>query len=112
MAAKGNESKTILFNKIKEIYPNSFWEEENKILRVPFNENGTRVELKISLTAAKTNLGGDNVESAFSSESISVQSAPQKPMSAFDNDPPANNDIEPSEEEKANVERLIKALNF
>ena len=38
---RGTESKGVIFNKLKEIYPNSFWEDEGKILRVPMNEGGT-----------------------------------------------------------------------
>ena len=47
MAARGTESKGIIFGKLKEIYPNSFWEDEGKILRIPMNEGGTPIEIKV-----------------------------------------------------------------
>ena len=65
MAAKGAVSKNTIFTKLKEVYSDAFWEDEGKILRIPLDEDGTRVEIKVQLTAAKTNLGGDNVSSAF-----------------------------------------------
>lgn len=101
MAIKGTESKNIIFNKLQEIYPNSFFEEEGKILRIPLDENGSRVEIKVTLTAAKVNLG-DNIVN-----------------SAFDNNPtPQNNStinstvLEPTQEEKENVAKLIASLGL
>lgn len=104
MAAKGTESKNSIFKKIMEIYPDSFWEDENKILRVPLDENGDRVEIKITLTAAKNNIGLNNsaVRSAFDNE----------PVSNFMPPPAENKDIEPTQEEKNNVERLLASLGL
>ena len=107
MAAKGTESKNIIFKKIMEIYPDSFWEDEGKILRVPLDEKGDRIEIKITLTAAKNNIGSNS----------------SKPLSAFDNEPASNfmpapatkeksNDIEPTQEEKDNVSRLLASLGL
>lgn len=99
--AKGTESKKIIFNKLQELFPNSFFEEEDKILRIPLDENGSRVEIKVTLTAAKVNLG-DNIVN-----------------SAFDNNPtPQNNStinstvLEPTQEEKENVRMLIESLGL
>ena len=96
MAAKGTESKGIIFNKLKEIYPNSFWEDENKILRIPMSENGTPIEIKITLTAAKNILGSGAVESAFPTASEPVVEKP----------------VEMTEEEKENVATLLASLNL
>lgn len=105
MAAKGTEAKNTIFNKLLTVFPGAFWEEPNKILRVPIDENGTRVEIKVTLTAAKTNLGTDEVASAFSVDKSDV-----------DNDchvlPNEKTVIEPTEEEKNNVKSLLDALNF
>lgn len=98
MAAKGTESKNIIFNKIKESFPNAFWEDEGKILRVPLDENGTRVEIKVTLTAAKNNLGEEVPASAFTNDSVVSQSP--KVI------------LEPTEEEKNNVQRLLASLNL
>lgn len=96
MAAKGTESKCIIFNKIKEIYPNSFWEDENKILRIPMNEGGNPIEIKVTLTAAKNILGSGAVESAFPTASEPVVEKP----------------VEMTEEEKENVATLLASLNL
>ena len=96
MAAKGTESKCIIFNKLKEIYPNSFWEDENKILRIPMNEGGNPIEIKVTLTAAKNILGSGAVESAFSTASEPVVEKP----------------VEMTEEENENVATLLASLNL
>jgi len=96
MAAKGTESKCIIFNKLKEIYPNSFWEDENKILRIPMNEGGNPIEIKVTLTAAKNILGNGVVESAFPTASEPVVEKP----------------VEMTEEEKENVATLLASLNL
>lgn len=96
MAAKGTESKGIIFNKLKEIYPNSFWEDENKILRIPMSEGGTPIEIKVTLTAAKNILGSGAVESAFPTASEPVVEKP----------------VEMTEEEKENVATLLASLNL
>lgn len=96
MAAKGTESKCIIFNKLKEIYPNSFWEDENKILRIPMNEGGNPIEIKVTLTAAKNILGSGAVESAF-------PTAPE---------PVVEKPVEMTEEEKENVATLLASLNL
>lgn len=101
MAAKGTESKNIVFSKLQEIFPEAFWEDQGKILRIPLDENGNRVEIKVALTAAKNNLGGEN------------------PTSAFDTTPVVNNSstvnntiLEPTQEEKDNVAKLIASLGL
>ena len=96
MAARGTESKGIIFNKLKEIYPNSFWEDEGKILRIPMNEGGTPIEIKVTLTAAKNILGSGAVESAFPTASEPVVEKP----------------VEMTEEEKENVATLLASLNL
>lgn len=101
--AKGTISKNVIFSKLQEVYPDSFWEDEGKILRVPLNEDGARVEIKVTLTAAKANLGGDSVPSAFSSEPKNAAA----PVQVNHEPVPA-----PTEEEKQNVANLIKALGL
>ena len=101
MAAKGTVSKSVVFDKLKEVFPASFWEDEGKILRIPLDEDGTRVEIKVTLTAAKTNLGDGAVASAFS--------APVPNNAAETITTP---DIEPSQEEKDNVAKLLASLGL
>ena len=94
MAAKGAESKGLIFNKLQELYPNAFWEDTGKILRIPMAEGGVPIEIKVTLTAAKNILGGGQVESAFPTETVSEKV------------------IEMTEEEKTNVSKLLASLNL
>ena len=93
---RGTESKGVIFNKLKDIYPNSFWEDENKILRIPMNEGGNPIEIKVTLTTAKNILGSGAVESAFPTASEPVVEKP----------------VEMTEEEKENVATLLASLNL
>lgn len=104
--AKGTESKNTVFAKLQEVFPNSFWEDEGKILRVPLNENGSRVEIKVTLTAAKNNLGGEDIPSAFSAGNA----IPAVPTSV--NKLEMKKPIEPTQEEKDNVARLMASLGL
>ena len=95
---RGTESKGLIFNKLQELYPNAFWEDTGKILRIPMAEGGVPIEIKVTLTAAKNILGGGQVESAFPTETATA-SAPEKV-------------IEMTEEEKSNVSKLLASLNL
>jgi hypothetical protein len=107
--AKGADSKNLIFAKLKEVYPNSFFEDEGKILRIPMVESGEVVEIKVTLTAAKTNLGSGITTSAFpeAPSSLTPSKPAAEPAENFMNAP-----LEPSEDEKNNVARLIAALNL
>ena len=100
--AKGAEAKTELFNKLMEIYPDAFWEDQGKILRIPLSEAGNRVEIKVTLTAAKTNMGGDSIPSAFGSKTTTTAPPQQKDSAS----------LEMTQEEKDNVAKMLKALNL
>lgn len=106
MAVRGTESKNVVFTKLQEIFPDAFWEDQGKILRIPLDENGTRVEIKVSLTAAKNNLGGDSVPSAFD-----VGPTQNSAFKNFDVSTPQSS-IEPTQEEKENVNKLIASLGL
>lgn len=96
MAAKGTESKGIIFGKLQEVYPNAFWEDEGKILRIPMTEGGNLVEIKVTLTAAKNLLGGTEMPSAF--ETVPTPAESLK--------------VQMTEEEKDNVAKLLASLNI
>lgn len=104
--ARGTEAKNIIFNKLMSIYPTAFWEDEGKILRIPVEENGTLIEIKVSLTAAKANLRGTDLPSAFDNDkpNIVAETAPTVTETS--------SSIAPTEEEKANVAKLISALGL
>lgn len=96
--ARGSESKQKIIDKILEVFEGSFLY-GNKELRIPMIEDGVRVEIKIALTCAKTNVGGDDA---------SVESGVQ--ALDFSNETPAN--IEPSAEEKQNIAELMSRLGL
>lgn len=113
MAARGTEAKTEIFAKVMKTFPNAFWEDEGKVLRIPFSEGGNLVEVKMTLTAAKNILGGEMQASAFQ-----LKNAP--------NPTPTNSaaaaaasmvvdtrtDMEMTQAEKNNVASLMKALGL
>ena len=92
--AKGAESKQKVIDKIIEIYPEAFI--YGKELRIPFEEDGARVEIKVALTCAKTNVGGDgaSVTSQVQSEVV------------------VDNVAAPTEEEKQNIAELMNRLGL
>ena len=93
--AKGAIAKTEVIAKIKEVFPEAF--EYGKELRIPLEEDGQRVEIKVALTCAKTNVGGDgaSVESQVESNvAVNVPAAA------------------PSEEEKQNIANLMDRLGL
>lgn len=72
--AKGQVAKEKLFAKIMEVFPNAFWEEQNKILRVPMDDDGTDVEIKVALTCAKDIIGGGSGATEVASSDSPVSS--------------------------------------
>ena len=106
MAAKSTESKAIIFNKLMESFSNCFWEDENKILRIPMTENGDIVEIKVSLTAAKTNLGETGAPaSAFSPPGV-------EEVSGYMTPPVSSETLEVSQDEQENVANLLASLGL
>lgn len=82
--ARGAESKQKMIDFILQNFEGAFMYGD-KELRVPFMEDGNRVEIKVALTCAKTNVGGDAAPvengatvSAFPTEAISEPTAEEK----------------------------------
>lgn len=100
MAAKGQESKNIIIKKLLETFEGSFQYE--KEIRIPMMENGELVQIKVSLTAAKSNVeqGSENA----------IPAAPANFSNEIGTNPSIK--IETTEEEKANVKALLTALNL
>lgn len=93
--AKGAESKQVLFNKLMEIYPDAFM--DDKVLRVPFKENGDIVEIKVALTAAKDVIGGASQSGPASNAAVE----PTEPVLA-----------QPTEQEIENIQNLLGKLGM
>ncbi len=100
---KGAESKNLIFAELRRVYPDAFWEDEGKILRIPMSEGNGVVEIKVTLTAAKSNMGSGELRSAFGAAASSAFGTPKEKTV---------NPTEVTEEEKQNVADLIAALNL
>lgn len=94
--ARGAEAKQIITNKILEVFEGSFV--YGKEIRVPLQENGERVEIKVTLTCAKENVGGN---SAFA-----------EPQSETSQPAQASVPAAPTEQEKANIADLMSRLGL
>ena len=93
--AKGAIAKGEVIAKIKEVFPEAF--EYGKELRIPLEEDGQRVEIKVALTCAKTNVGGDGASVESQAESNVAVNVPA---------------AVPSEEEKQNISDLMSRLGL
>lgn len=94
--AKGAESKQKLFDKLSEIFPDAFM--DDKVMRIPFKENGETVEIKVALTCAKDVIGGGNGSASTSTAKVNT---PQPQQLA-----------QPTEQEIANVQNLLSRLGM
>lgn len=92
--ARGSASKEIITAKILSMFEGSFI--NGKEIRLPMMEDGSPIEIKVTLTAAKDIVGGGtSVNDTFTPVEKSA------PISA-----------EPTEEEKENVATLLKSMGF
>ena len=96
MAVRGSWSKGIVKEKILETFKDSF--ENGSEIRIPLYENGDRIEIKVTLTAAKINVGGDEANETVQGTEAAI-SAPTEVLP-------------PSEEEKAQVNNLLAKLGL
>ena len=94
--ARGAEAKQIITDKILQTFEGSFI--YGKEIRVPLQENGERVEIKVTLTCAKENVGGN---SAFA-----------EPQSKTSQPAQASVPAAPTEQEKANIADLMSRLGL
>lgn len=104
--AKGNVAKTNVFQTLLETFPNSFMYNDNKELRINLTEEGVPVQIKVTLTAAKTPVEPSEGD-IFESNTIKAASVKEMDWS----DTPKQI-VEPTEEEKQRVDQLIKSLGL
>lgn len=91
--ARGSQAKTLIGTAILNVFPGAFIDSDGKTIRIPANEDGTDLEIKITLTAAKDIVGG------------------QPAMTTTDSQPiPQNKEM--TEEEIKAVRDLIERLNL
>ena len=98
--ARGQIVKEEIKNKILEIFKDAFIASDNKTIRIPMKEDGEPIEIKVTLTAAKDIEGAAAADSGLSSSPVmNDTSAGSMPL-------------EPSAEEKKNVEDLLSKLGL
>ena len=93
---RGSRAKEEIIQKILETFPGSF--KYDKELRIPIEENGENIQIKITLTAAKTNV---NVEVNEIIPNISNSQTDSSPTF-----------LEITEQEKTDVINLMEKLNL
>ena len=102
MAARGQEEKQKVLDKIKEVFPEAF--EYDKVLRIPIGD----IQIKVALTAAKDNVepGGD----------VTVPGVKATKVTIADGAEPVFEDVsatvEPSAEELNAVSNLMTQLGL
>lgn len=101
--ARGQELKKEISNKILEFFPNSFLYNDGKEIRICGQENGEEIQVKVTLTAAKENVysGQDNATPGTTTE-IKFEDSKQNEQSV----------IEPTQEEKDNVKKLMETFGL
>lgn len=98
--AKGQICKQEILNKMLETFPGSFMQDD-KILRIPMEEGGEPVEIKVTLTAAKDLLGGGGSLDWSDSDVKKDAGTATSPLTT-----------EPTEEEKKNVQTMLERLGM
>lgn len=105
--AKGALAKEQIGAKILEVFEGAFYYNNGKELRIPWDENGVPVQIKIAMTCAK-----DNVNIDVDGEEIVKPAAVAKEEAPVSNFPAPRKNVEPTEEEKKNIEDLLAALGL
>lgn len=99
MAARGSVAKENIKNKILEVFEGSFLYDGGKEIRIPVMEGAEVIQIKVTLTAAKTNVeGGSGAVSTGTSSALTGT--------------PANFMNQPTPEEKQAVADLCSRLGI
>lgn len=91
--AKGQVAKAKLIEVLQEVFPSMF-SPDGKEWRIPLIENGERIEIKIALTCAKENIGGDGAVVAANADPSTVEQ------------------LTITEEEKEQIKQLMERLGL
>ena len=95
MAIKGSIAKEEIIKRMMEVFEDSFM--NDKTLIIPMIENGEEVQIKLTLTASKTNIPHSNGKAEIPAAATAGMSNPVEV-------------VEPTEEEKQRVVDLINKL--
>ena len=105
MGAKGSILKKEVSEKILKAFPGSFLYNDGKEIRINGLENGERLQIKITLTAAKVAVEGGEDVALPGSENAAT--ADVKPVGTNEQIPQ-----EPSAEEKERLAMLLNQLGL
>ena len=103
--AKGAVAKEAIFAKLLEVFDGSFMYNNGKELRIPYDEGNGILQIKVALTCAKdvVDPNGEAIEVTPTTTSENFMNFPE---------PKKTTPVEPTEEEKKNVEDLLKSLGL
>lgn len=104
MALKGSILKKEVTDKILSVFEGSFLYNEGKEIRIPGLEDGQELQIKVSLTCAKTNVNAEEENSIPGKEIVLT-----KESSSTTSD---NSIQEISQEEKQNIKKMMEALGL
>ena len=105
--AKGQKSKIVIQNKILELCPEAFI--YGKEIRIPIEEDGEIIQIKVTLTAAKASVepGSDN-EIPTTANVVNNIEVNNPVINQVD----ATTIVKPSEEEKQNLQNMLSKLGL
>ena len=105
--AKGQKSKIVIQNKILELFPEAFI--YGKEIRIPIEEDGEIIQIKVTLTAAKASVepGSDN-EIPTTANVVNNIEVNNPVINQVD----ATTIVKPSEEEKQNLQNMLSKLGL
>jgi len=95
--ARGAKAKEEVIAKILETFSGSF--KNDKEIRIPIQEDGEIIQIKVALTAAKVNVSPDGEDAVFMNNTSTPSAVSAE-----------SHMIEPTVEEKRNVEEIIRNL--
>lgn len=108
--ARGTESKSYITQKILETFEGSFLYNDGKEIRIPLKEDGEIVQIKVTLTCAKTNV---STEDSTPVEFKTTPAANASNELNFEDTPtPSPVEINTTPEERANIARLVEKFNI
>lgn len=103
--ARGTASKEVITQKILDTFKDSF--KYDKEIRIPIMEDGELIQIKCTLTCAKVNVQ-PNGDIAIPGEEVKESGS----INFQDGNSTVQTNIEPTQEEKDNVEKMMKALGL
>ena len=108
--ARGTESKSYITKKILETFEGSFLYNDGKEIRIPLKEDREIVQIKVTLTCAKTNVSTeDSTPAEFKTTSAANAS---NELNFEDTPAPSPATVNTTPEERANIARLVEKFNI